>query len=277
MRKFTAVNAAGETFNLMRKDAFFYTPKGLGVEYANTYMRSGSAYIATKRDVAQGSISGKMIFSSYSAYTEFARFASQQPIKLKYKPSDATYTIDVLIGELSKEEISHRSNRLECDLVLDCLSLWYITKPGVWSSSSEAAGGKVYDFEYTYTYSGGLRNKIRLQNNSLLDSPLRLSIFGTAYNPTWRVLVNGNTVASGSVTATIQSGNKMVLNSIDSNLEIAEYTTADAFVRNLYQNTDFSEPTFVYVPPGSSLLTLTSSDGGDILACAEVIELYEAV
>lgn len=135
----------------------------------------------------------------------------------------------------------------------------------------------MYDFEYTYTYSGGLRNKIRLQNNSLLDSPLRLSIFGTAYNPTWRVLVNGNTVASGSVTATIQSGNKMVLNSIDSNLEIAEYTTADAFVRNLYQNTDFSEPTFVYVPPGSSLLTLTSSDGGDILACAEVIELYEAV
>jgi len=277
MRKFTAVNAVGESFDLMRKDAFFYAPKGLGVEYANTYMLAGSAYIATKRDVAQGSISGRMIFSSYSAYTEFARFASKQPIQFKYKPSETTYTIDALIGELSKEEISYRSNRLECDLVLDCLSLWYITKPGVWSSAPEATGGKVYDFGYTYTYSGGVSNQIRLQNNSLLDSPLRLSIFGTAYNPTWRVLVNGNTVASGSVTATIQNGNKMVLNSVDSDLEIAEYTTADAFVRNLYQDTDFSESTFVYVPPGSSLLVLTSSDSGDLLACAEVIELYEAV
>lgn len=277
MRKFTAVNAAGKTFNLMRKDAFFCTPKGLGVEYANTYMRAGSAYIATKRDVAQGSISGKMIFSSYSAYREFARFASRQPIKLNYSPNGTTYTIDTLVGELTKDEISYRTNRLECDIVFDCLTLWYIKKPGVWSSQSDATGGKVYDFIYNYTYAGASANQIALHNNSLIDSPLLLTIFGTVYNPSWRVYLNGEAVSSGSVTATIQSGNKLVLNSADNNLEIAEYTNTDEFVRNLYQTTDFSKSTFVYIPPGSSLLTLESSDGGDILACAEVFELYETV
>ena len=277
MRKFTAMNALGESFDLMRKDAFFYLPKGLGVEYSNAYMRAGAAYISTKRDVAQGEISGKMIFTDYSAYTEFARFASRQPIKLLYNPNGVTYTIDTLIGELSKAEIGYKTDRLESDLVLECLTLWYRLRKPEWSSSSEAQGGKVYDFTYNYQYSGTLRNQIRLRNDSLIDSPLRLTIFGVAYSPSWRVLVNGQSVAEGSVEATIQEGNKMVLNSADNDLEIAEFTTSDVYVRNLYQNTDFSKSTFIYIPPGESLLTLTASDGGDLLASAEVMELYETV
>ena len=87
------------------------------------------------------------------------------------------------------------------------------------------------------------------------SAPATLSIMGPITNPAWYVSVNNDVVASGAVTAEIPNGDKLVVNSKDGYLEVAEYTvSSNEFVRNLYQFTDFDRETFVLFPPGNSTL-----------------------
>ena len=85
-------------------------------------------------------------------------------------------------------------------------------------------------------------------------------------------------IASGSVTADIPAENKLVINSKDGHLEVAEYVAAtNEFVKNHYQDTDFSRETFVLFPPGNSVLFISGTNQGDINAWVEVEEIHETV
>ena len=47
MRKFSVVNAKGMTFDMMRTDAFFSDPSGLGTKVKNSYTIVGTSFINT--------------------------------------------------------------------------------------------------------------------------------------------------------------------------------------------------------------------------------------
>jgi hypothetical protein len=132
--------------------------------------------------------------------------------------------------------------------------------------------------EVGYKYADELNGVIRINNQSSEESPCIISIAGPITNPSWYLTVNNEQEASGSVEATIPDGHKLVVNSIDGKLEIAEYISGtNEYVRNLYQAQDWTRENFITVPPGGSVITISGETAGSISAWVEVREVHETV
>lgn len=277
VRQFKLINSLGTEWDLMRKDGFLYAPEGLGISKENEYMRIGSTYELVQRLSAQKQIAFTMIFKSYAVYRSFADFCVWTPLKLAYNPGPEWSYIDGEITDLEKTEISPSTGRLECNSTFTATSLWYIPRAAR-KTSDDVDSPKRYNYTYDYTYADELNGYIRVVNNASEDSPATISIMGPISNPAWYVSVNNDIVASGAVTADIPAEDKLVINSKDGHLEVAEYVAAtNEFVRNLYQATDFSRETFVMFPPGNSVLFISGSNQGSINAWVEVEEVHETI
>lgn len=276
VRKFKLINSEGAEWDLMQKDGFLYGPEGLGINQDNEYMRIGSTYELVQSLSAQKSVNFTMVFASYSVYREFARFIIYTPLKLAYMPLNEWAYIDGDITSLSKTEINAKTRRLECAAVFTATSLWYIPRAAR-KTSDDVENPKRYDYGYDYQYADAINGYIAVVNDSNEDAPATISIMGPITDPAWYVSVNNNVVSSGSVTATIPDGDKLVINSKDGALEVAEYTTDNVMVRNLYQATDFSRKTFVLFPPGNSVLFISGTSDDPIEAWVQIEEVHDTI
>lgn len=276
VRKFKLINSEGAEWDLMRKDGFLYEPEGLGISQDNQYLRVGSTYELIQRLSAQKTFNFKMVFASYAVYREFSRFIIYAPLKLAYMPLNEWAYADGEITTLSKTEINPATRRLECSATFTATSLWYIPRAAR-RTSDDVENPKRYDYGYDYTYADAINGYISVFNDSNEDAPATISIMGPITDPSWYVSVNNNVVASGSVTAVVPAGNKVVVNSKDGQLEITEYTVANEFVRNLYQFTDFTRETFVTFPPGNSVLFISGTSEDPIEAWVQIEEVHDTI
>ena len=276
VRKFKLINSEGAEWDLMRKDGFLYEPEGLGISQDNQYLRVGSTYELIQRLSAQKTFNFTMVFASYAVYREFSRFIIYAPLKLAYMPLNEWAYADGEITTLSKTEINPATRRLECSATFTATSLWYIPRAAR-RTSDDVENPKRYDYGYDYTYADAINGYIAVFNDSNEDAPATISIMGPITDPSWYVSVNNNVVASGSVTAVVPAGNKVVVNSKDGQLEITEYTVANEFVRNLYQFTDFTRETFVTFPPGNSVLFISGTSEDPIEAWVQIEEVHDTI
>ena len=74
MRQFKLINSTGAEFNLMRLDAFFNSPDGLGFSMDNSYANIGTVYEITEEKASQKAVTGEMIFKGYKQYKEFIKY-----------------------------------------------------------------------------------------------------------------------------------------------------------------------------------------------------------
>lgn len=258
MRKFFLTNAAGERWNLMRFDAFFHAPDGLGFSQTISSARVGTDYIETDAYLDQHVISGEMVFLNYEIYQQFADFALQAPLVLTYMPDATEYYIRCKVQNIGKTEIGS-ANRLICPISFLCSGTWYERMEVVVQSEGIADDAKEYTYSYNYTYSD-LATAGALIQNGAVESPLILHVFGNVTNPTWSLTHDGETVATGAVTAEIPAGHKLVVDARPASMEIAEYTNGGVYVRDLYPMSDFSTARFLYAPAGESTVLVMSGD-----------------
>ena len=277
VRQFKLQNALGNTFDLMRRDAFFYLPDGLGFRMDSQFMQIGGQYQLIETESAQKAPSGVMVFSSYSVYQEFAKFISYTPLRLMYKPINEWYYLDCIVSSLSKGEIDYRDNRLKCGVDFTATSKWYVPRVA-YRTAVETVDAKQYTYQYNYTYADAINGIIDIVNNSTEDSPLVITILGDITDPAWALIVNNKTVQSGSITGNIPNGHKLVINAKDNELQIAEFVTStNAFVANRYQDSDFTKDNFIYAPVGSSTLRIAGNVSQTIDAFVEIEEIHETV
>ena len=277
VRQFKLMNATGQTFDLMQKDAFFYTPDGLGFRMDSEYIKLGGTYQLVETEAAQKSPAGIMVFSGYPKYQEFVRFINQTPLKLMYKPVDEWAYLDCMVSSLSKAEIDYRDNKLKCSIDFQGTSKWYIPRQAQ-QTASEVLNAKKYTYSYDYAYADAITGIINLNNDASEDCPSVITIMGEITNPTWSLIVNNVTIQSGAITGTIAAGNKLIINSKDNSLEIGEYVAAtNEFVANRYQDSDFTKQNFIYVPPGQSTLRVAGTVVDSIHALIEIEEIHETV
>lgn len=276
VRKFKLINSEGAEWDLMRNDGFLYTPEGLGISQDNEYLRVGTTYELIQRLSAQKTINFQMIFSSYAVYREFSRFIVYAPLKLAYMPINEWAYLDGDITALDKGEFNPNTRKLECPGTFTATSLWYIPRAAR-RTADDVENPKRYDYGYDYTYADAINGYINVVNDSNEDAPAIISIMGPITNPSWYVSVNNDVIASGSVTATIPEGDKLVINSKDGALECSEYTTGNEYVRNLYQFTDFSRETFVLFPPGNSVLFISGTSEDPIEAWVQIEEVHDTI
>lgn len=277
VRQFKLINARGAEWDLMRKDAFLYSPDGLGVSQSNEYMRIGNTYKLIQRLAAQKAVGFQMVFKSYALYRQFADFIIYHPLKLAYMPQNEWTYIDGDITAMSKTEIDKDTGRLISNCTFTATSLWYIPRRAQ-RTSDDVENPKKYTYGYDYQYADAINGYINVVNNSNEDAQGVITIFGAITNPSWYVSVNNDVVESGSVTADIPEGHKLVVNSKDGQLEVAEYNADDdTFIRNLYQATDFSRETFVHFPAGNSVLFVSGTTESQIVAYVQIDEVHDTV
>lgn len=276
MRQFYLINGNGVTFDLMSSSGFFHDPSGLGFNNTQTYLRTGTFYKQIESYEAQKKISGEMIFTNYTDFQTFANFISIEPLILVYKPISKEYRIDVSCESLSKSEIDHTNNRLICDITFAAKSKWYYLR-NVITATPGGSDGKVYTYEYNYTYYDGLAGVIEGVNNSPIESPCILYINGYCLNPTWVLSQNNVQLMSGRVTGEILDGNRLVINSRDDSLEIAEYTTQQVYVQNMYSAADITRENFIYIPSGDFKITITDDSASSMTAYLEILEEYDTI
>ena len=275
MRRFKLKNSNGETFDLMRRDAFFSGPDGLGFEETIEFAQLGDQYVNTYQYSGQMTISGEMYFDGYNQYKEFIKFITEE-MTILYCPLDTWYEADCILQSISKGEIDVTSKRLICAVAFVRKSVWHSDRT-FFKSNPSVGDGKVYAYTYPYTYAEAVAGDIMIQNNGTMESSCSLHIIGPVLNPRWALLENGEITADGAFTASIVDGRKIVINSDPAKMEIAEYTTNNVYVRDLYQYSNFNTTRFLMIPPGQSIVRVLNDGVTEVNAFVEVRQSAKTV
>lgn len=284
MRQFKLINGDGAEFSLMQKGrAFLYNPSGLGWGYETTIVDVGKTYIPLETKYTHPAPAGMILFGGYEDYDDFLRFIQVGGLKLAYMPLSSWQYLDCSIV-IEKTEIDHETKRLHCDVTFSGLSRWYKSLVTYRAGAEETTySAKRYTYQYNdntpsgddgYIYpSTSGRAEI---SNGVLPSYCKITIMGPAVNPAWALYDSSNHhVGRGKINYTIASGRKLVVNSRPSEMEIAEYTTANERVQSLYSYSDFSTERLLLIPPGDGLFMTFTDDGGTLEDCS--VEVYEFV
>ena len=84
------------------------------------------------------------------------------------------------------------------------------------------------------------------------DNPFPIRYFKQENGGKCRAINRGLELAQGELFFTVDSDDYLT----DDALEIAEYTNQNVFIQNLYPQADITRENFLYIPPGTSKLTL---------------------
>ena len=276
MRKFKITNADGVVLDFMDKTSFLSSPDGLGFELDSEFNEVGNSYLPLNIKSAQKEIGGILIINGYLRYQQVSSLLAKNPVTLHYCPYGMTwYTLPCIVRSLDKTELEN--GYLRCDVRLSALSKWTRNTENR-RTSPTISNPKQYGYRYPYIYMDNVSGSINLLNQGYEDSPMIITVFGAIENPRWDLIVNGNVISSGELQGvTIQSGNKLVVNSSDGHLEISEYTLNNEYVRNLYEYSNFETERFIKAPPGRSSIRIYGTATGEIVAYVEVLEQYETV
>ena len=104
-----------------------------------------------------------------------------------------------------------------------------------------------------------------VSNTGIDKAPCKIHIFGPVENPSWALSVGGEVLLDGKVTATVDAGSKIVINSSPKSIEIAEYTNDNVYVQDLYQDSDFDTTRFIHLPVGESLMSFSHEGAGELV------------
>ena len=270
MRKFKLINANGQEFDLMRKDAFFYNISGLGFGIEAEYTRVGNKYFAQNQREKQLTPGGTISFAGYAQHNEFRSFCRAGGLVLAFMPLDTWYCLDVNI-DISHSDISKNTRRLECEIRFMGTSHWY-EKVTAQKAEKDVSAGKTYPYTYPYTYSSNRPGVIDIQGGNL-PSSCKIHIFGPCTNPAFVVTKGGQRIADGRVFCELAAGRKLVINSDPVDMEIAEYTTDNQRIADRYNASDFETDRIVQIPAGNCRFTFTQEGSGIVTAFVEVKKL----
>lgn len=263
VRQFKLRNKTGLEFDMMRKDAFFWEPTGLGWGETVSTAPVGNSYHITNQQINQPAPTGSMVFAGYKQYEEFLQFCQVGGLILCYMPISTWRYLKVFIT-IEKAEISHESRRLVCSVTFQSTSQWYEDAVFYVPQQNVDAEAKLYadeyddQYAYTYRYEDSTAGGITITNGPL-SSYFKITFVGPTTNPEWRLYVNDQLQKSGKITATIQEGHKLIVNCIPSEYSIIEYDENGDVYKDRYGDSDWTTERFFEIPGGDSLMVFTDS------------------
>lgn len=272
-REFRLKNAIGQEFDLMRKDAFFHAPDGLGMGITVTSSDLGDFYLKTDSKIDQKNITGEMIFADYSQFDEFAKFASYPPLTMQRRATKETEweSLSCEVSKLNLSEIQPTSRRLICAVDFICYSPWKAKTR--YEISVTPPSENDYPHSYPHGYYSAASGSVSITNSGVYDAPLKITIDGACVNPHYSLRQNNTEIGQGTINVSVNAGDMLVINSNPEEAEICIYGE-DGQKTDVYQNSDFSTERFIYAPPGDSTL-VCSHTGDDVLKIA--VEVYPIV
>lgn len=277
MRKFKVVNGEGNTFELNGRNAFFHSIGGLGYSDSTQYEQIGTDFIPLEEGFSQGEITGLIFFGgreAYKKYREFARFVRATPLTLIYE-LDETYRVPVRLIKISKSELIKGGAGLNCEVGFLATGMYY--KPVTAHSDILHVGGKIYPYEYAYSYSEVSLNTLIIESDSFAESPCRITIYGPAINPVWKHYVDNELVETGAFTGTIPADHKIVIDTTQIPYSIIEKGVSGETVADRYQMCDFTTERFFMLRHGTNRISVSHEGLNSLKMIVEGKISYETV
>lgn len=278
MRRFKLINSLGAEFNLMRKDAYFASPDGLGLSREQSYEQCGDFLFRTDNKYKPREITAEMVFKGYAEYDEFASFIEHEPLVLCYSPfgNDIWHYRDCTCTCLSKNEIQKNSTRLISNINLLPLTTWY-DKIRVYKNEP-ALNTNTFKFPVTFpaTFSDADEGTVTVRNPRPREAPCKITFFGPITNPSWSLSQNGEVISKGAVTITASEGERVVIDANPGTMEVSLYSASNTRT-DINQFLNFEHETFIYAPAGTSLISVEHEGAAEINVMVEVKPYVNAV
>lgn len=276
MRKIQLQNAQGQTFDLLRRDAIFKNMDGISFRKETDFFRVGDDFIEVESLLSQKVITGTMIFDNEDAYNEFLKFIRCTPLRFGYSQRDEWHYIKCIVSNLKKREITPYNEFCEVDIDFTSISQWQKNTQIAVAQRSEESG-KIYDYDYPYTYVDGAIGSAKIMNMGCENAPMRFHIFGPCQRPFWTMTQAGRVLGTGKVKTVINSGEQLIIDSNPLTLEMSRRTQNEELICDEYQNGDFSTERFLLAPIGESELTFSHEGSEKLKVIIEVNEIAETV
>lgn len=262
MRKYTIKNALGHERKLYTDGRFLHSVGDLGYSDETDYRRIGNIYRMIADNPGQGIITGMVYFQKgdpQEAYQDLIAFLQHKPLTLIYTPDGQSveYMRDGTVTQVTYSETSPKT----AGLTFKAHTPPYRVLTEITTQSDGLTGGKIYDYEYNYTYRSARANTVIINMfDTALESPCRIEFEGPLENPEWKQYVNGVETASGKITREVAAGHKVVIDTQSVPYSMKEYDAAGNLVVDLYEMGDFEKERFITLKYGTN--TIVVSDEG---------------
>ncbi|MBE5875646.1 MAG: hypothetical protein E7290_02010 [Lachnospiraceae bacterium] len=273
MRRFQLINSLGKKWDLNDSRSFFHDVSGLGLERKASYTRAGTRYMPEEDVLAQKQIKGKICFTDYEQYRQFVMFIQYKPLVLVYNIGEE-YRIRVSIDKLEKKELA--TGGLYSNITMKSLGTYYKTvkRQNFRSADSE---GKAYPLAYPYAYYDAASGTVIVDSDSVMESGIRISIFGPCTNPSYIHYLNGEVKADGKVNVTVEDGYKLIIDSTVIPYSIKLCTVRNELVKDVYDKSDFSTERFLLLESGVNKISFMHESSEAINISVEAEIEYESV
>lgn len=248
-RKLYLVNESGSTFYFdFQSQCAIEEIDGLGFEFDITYEDFESKFVETNRTIPQRAITFSLIFfDGYKGFTRWIKYlAKSQQLRLFYE-ADGKKFCYVNIRSSDKTEL--KSNALRTKVKIDCLSLWLVNR-SVEIQVRNIGGGKIYTYDYPYSYAVSFNGKTTVTNNSARDVPLLIRMIGNCLNPRVIIRQGGKDIQKLRLLTDERDEPIIEVNASRTEQSIIKITPTDTF--DYYDKQDFAEKNFLFLPPGES-------------------------
>lgn len=276
MRRYSLINGNGQRYNLTDETVVFHSTTGLGFEREDTVRKIGNRWVRLNKDVRPTNVSGTITFYGdipYLQYSEFAQFISEEPLYLEYTPEDVLYKKEVYISRLEKGEYD-KTGALNCNIEFAPLSPWYREISVSTGKETSRANGFIFPATFPITWRSTESMTVEINSDSVLDSPVKITIEGPLKNPKWRHYVNGIYAARGELTYDILENNQLVIDTTTDPYRMYIETKTGEMVADVYQLSNFSVERFVHLKKGKNVISFSTSGGTEIVPVKVEARLY---
>ncbi len=201
-------------------------------------------------------MTGRIFFggiNAYKNYRAFSRFVRAVPLTLVYEMEEA-FRVPVRMTEIAKSELITGGAGLDCEVAFTATGLFYKNVSGY--SGTLSIVGKIYPYEYTYTYADVTQNTLMIDSDSHGDSPCKVTVYGPCTNPVWKHYVNNVLYETGKYEGSISDGHKLVIDTTQIPYSITERGVSDEVVADRYQMCDFTTERFFHLQYGSNRISV---------------------
>lgn len=223
----------------------------MGYSYNTEYSQIGENFIQNIRKLAQGQISGELVFKNYDNYRNFINFVEgANSLKFVYiipliENGTTEYFKDIDTASVEKGQ-KGLNGLLICPVIFTTKSLWYEQKEVVYNITTQEDEVR-WNFRFNSRFVSYNNRKIIFQNQGHTNAPFLVEMDGYLLNPSILIEINGEEVYELTFDLTLQSGEKLFYCTRDTDLFVYKQAS-DGTITNLFDSLDLNKINFFKIP-----------------------------
>lgn len=223
----------------------------MGYSYNTEYSQIGENFIQNIRKLAQGQITGELVFKNYDNYRNFINFVEgANSLKFVYiipliENGTTEYFKDIDTASVEKGQ-KGLNGLLICPVIFTTKSLWYEQKEVVYNITTQEDEVR-WNFRFNSRFVSYNNRKIIFQNQGHTNAPFLVEMDGYLLNPSILIEINGEEVYELTFDLTLQSGEKLFYCTKDTDLFVYKQSS-DGTITNLFDSLDLNKINFFKIP-----------------------------